>query len=99
MPDFNGAPDEIELNDGHWIPQLGFGVFQIPPEDTAVAVAHALRTGYRSIDTAAAYRNEAGVGEAIRDSGLARDEVFVTTKVWNSQQGRESTRRALEKSL
>jgi diketogulonate reductase-like aldo/keto reductase len=89
----------LELNDGHRIPQLGFGVFQVPPGDTAPAVADALRTGYRLIDTAAAYRNEAGVGEAIRDSGLARDEVFVTTKLWNNSHGRDAARRAFERSL
>jgi 2,5-diketo-D-gluconate reductase A len=81
------------------IPQLGFGVFQVPPEDTAKTVAHALKAGYRSIDTARAYRNEAGVGEAIAASGLGREELFVTTKLWNSDQGRESAARALEASL
>jgi 2,5-diketo-D-gluconate reductase A len=89
----------LEFNDGHRIPQLGFGVFQVPPEDTAETVQHALRTGYRSIDTAAAYENEAGVGEALRDSGLARDEVFVTTKLWNNDHGRDSALRAFERSL
>ena len=89
----------IELNDGHAIPQLGFGVFQISPEDTADAVAEALRVGYRSIDTAAAYGNEAEVGEALRDSGIDRDDLFVTTKLWNSEQGAETTRPAFEKSL
>src|SRR4051794_2562722 len=81
------------------IPQLGFGVFQVPPEDTAEVVAEALRTGYRHVDTAAAYQNEAGVGEAVRASGLDRGEVFITTKCWNDSQGRERSRRALEKSL
>jgi 2,5-diketo-D-gluconate reductase A len=66
--------ETIELNDGARIPQLGFGVFQVPPEDTERAVAQALEAGYRHIDTAAAYRNEAGVGRAIAASGLARDE-------------------------
>jgi diketogulonate reductase-like aldo/keto reductase len=89
----------LDLLDGREIPQLGFGVFQVPPEDTAEVVARALRTGYRSIDTAAAYRNEAGVGEAVRASGLDRDEVFVTTKVWNNSHGREEARGAFEKSL
>jgi diketogulonate reductase-like aldo/keto reductase len=87
------------MNDGHRIPQLGFGVFQVPPEDTAEAVSHALSTGYRSIDTAAAYRNEAGVGEAIRRSGLPREDVFVTTKLWNSSHGHESALRAFGRSL
>jgi 2,5-diketo-D-gluconate reductase A len=89
----------LELNDGRRIPQVGFGVFQVPPQDTAETVAHALRAGYRHIDTAAAYRNEAGVGEAIRESGLDRDEVFVTTKLWNADQGRDNAERALERSL
>jgi 2,5-diketo-D-gluconate reductase A len=83
----------------HPIPQLGFGVFQVPPEETAEAVREALATGYRHIDTAAAYRNEAGVGEATRSSGLDREELFVTTKLWNSEQGRDSTLRAFDRSL
>ncbi len=94
----NSIPS-LQLNDGNHIPQLGFGVFQVPPEETAEAVDYALKTGYRAIDTAAAYRNEAGVGEAIRRSGLVRDEVFVTTKLWNSDHGRDSAVRACEKSL
>jgi 2,5-diketo-D-gluconate reductase A len=89
----------LELNDGRTIPQLGFGVFLVPPEEAAAAVTHALKTGYRSIDTAAAYRNERGVGEAVRNSGLDRDELFITTKVWNTDQGRHQVRRAFEKSL
>ena len=89
----------VRLNDGHEIPQLGFGVFQVPPEDTERAVSLALEAGYRHIDTAAAYGNEEGVGRAIEASGLPRDEVFVTTKVWNDSQGRERTVRALDKSL
>jgi 2,5-diketo-D-gluconate reductase A len=94
----NGA-SEIELVDGRAIPQLGFGVFQVPPEDTASALAHALRIGYRSVDTAAAYRNERGVGEAVRDSGLGREDVFVTTKLWNNSHGRDTALEAFEKSL
>jgi 2,5-diketo-D-gluconate reductase A len=89
----------LQMNDGREIPQLGFGVFQVPPEDTADAVSHALQTGYRHVDTAAAYQNEEGVGEAVRQSGLPRDDVFVTTKVWNSSQGRERSARSFEKSL
>ena len=89
----------LQLNDGRTIPQLGFGVFLVPPEEAADAVAHALHTGYRSIDTAAMYRNEQGVGEAIRASGIPREELFVTTKVWPSDYGRAETRRALERSL
>lgn len=89
----------LELGDGRGIPQLGFGVFQVPPEETTEPVLHALRTGYRHLDTAAAYRNEAGVGEALKRSGLDRDEVFITTKLWNSDQGRDSALSAFERSL
>jgi diketogulonate reductase-like aldo/keto reductase len=89
----------IDLNDGNSIPQLGFGVFQVPPEDTAEVVTHAFETGYRHIDTAAAYRNEAGVGQAVKASGLARDEVFITTKCWNDSQGYERSKQALRDSL
>jgi 2,5-diketo-D-gluconate reductase A len=89
----------ITLNDSHTIPQLGFGVFQVPPEETVDAAVHALRRGYRHIDTAALYGNEAEVAEAIERAGLDREAVFVTTKVWNDDQGRERTRRALERSL
>ena len=89
----------VTLRDGVEIPQLGFGVFQVPPEETQKAVEEALATGYRHIDTAAAYRNEAGVGAAIAAAGLARDEIFVTTKLWNSAHGYDSTLSACEKSL
>jgi 2,5-diketo-D-gluconate reductase A len=88
----------LTLHDGVEIPQLGFGVFQVPPEETQAVVELALAGGYRHIDTAAAYRNERGVGAALAASGLARDEVFVTTKLWNSQQGFESTLEAFEGS-
>ena len=81
------------------IPQLGFGVFQVPPKETAAAVGRALAAGYRHIDTAAAYRNEAGVSDAIEASGLGRDEVFVTTKCFNDDQGFEPAKRALAASL
>jgi 2,5-diketo-D-gluconate reductase A len=84
---------------GAEIPQLGFGVFQVPPKDTADAVVNALEVGYRHLDTAAAYRNEAAVGRAIRASGIDRDEVFVTTKCWNDDQGYEQARRAFSGSL
>jgi 2,5-diketo-D-gluconate reductase A len=89
----------LPLHGSTTIPQLGFGVFQIPPEETAEAVRTALSVGYRHVDTAAAYQNEAAVGEAVRSSGLDREDVFVTTKLWNSEQGREKTRRAFERSL
>lgn len=74
----------IKLNNGVPIPQLGFGVFQVPPEDTEDVTAEALKVGYRHIDTARIYKNERGVGAAIAGSGLDRDDVFVTTKLWNN---------------
>jgi 2,5-diketo-D-gluconate reductase A len=89
----------IPLSGGTEIPQLGFGVFQVPPRETVDAVSHALATGYRHIDTAAAYGNEAQVGEAIRASGLDRGEVFVTTKCPNDSHGYEEAKRALHGSL
>ncbi len=89
----------MTLNDGVDIPQLGFGVFQIPPAETAEAVTLAFETGYRHIDTAAAYRNEAEVGQAFRASGLDRDEVFITTKCFNNSHGYDEATRALERSL
>jgi 2,5-diketo-D-gluconate reductase A len=89
----------IELHDGVSIPQLGFGVFQVPPAETQQAVETALEVGYRHVDTAAAYRNEAGVAAAIGTSGLPREEVFVTSKLWNSEQGYDSTLRACERTL
>jgi 2,5-diketo-D-gluconate reductase A len=87
------------LADGIEIPQLGFGTWQVPPADTAAVVDEALRAGYRHIDTAQMYQNEAGVGEALRTSGLARDEVFVTTKCNNSSHGFDGAIAALETSL
>jgi 2,5-diketo-D-gluconate reductase A len=89
----------LTLNDGVEIPQLGLGVFQVPPEQTAENVTTALEAGYRHIDTAKAYDNEAGVGDAIRASGLSRDEVFITTKLWNDDQGYDSAKQALRRSL
>jgi 2,5-diketo-D-gluconate reductase A len=89
----------LVLNNGVEIPQLGYGVFKVPPEDTRQAVLTALETGYRHIDTARLYDNEAAVGEAVRESGLMRDEVFVTTKVWNTDQGYDATLRAFDDSL
>ena len=89
----------ITLNNGVRMPQLGFGVFQIPDDETTDAVTAALVAGYRSIDTAAAYGNEAGVGKAVAGSGIARDELFVTTKLWNADQGYDATLRAFERSL
>ncbi len=77
----------IQLNSGHEIPQLGFGVFQVDPPETQRIVADALEVGYRHLDTAKIYGNEAGVGRAIAESGIARDELFITTKLWNDDQG------------
>jgi len=88
----------LTLHDGVDIPQLGFGVFQVPPEDTQEVVEQALDAGYRHIDTADAYRNEKGVGAAIAASELAREDLFVTTKLWNSEQGFDSTLAAFEAS-
>ncbi|MFJ8443671.1 aldo/keto reductase [Kitasatospora griseola] len=89
----------IPLNNGVEMPQLGFGVFQVPDEETTAAVATALESGYRSIDTAAIYGNERGVGKALAASGLAREELFVTTKLWNADQGYDATLRAFDASL
>ena len=89
----------IRLNDGHDIPQLGFGVFRVDPEETERIVSDALEVGYRHIDTAAVYGNEAGVGRAIAKSGIPRDELFITTKLWNSDQGTKSAFEAIELSL
>lgn len=89
---------DLTLNNGVTMPALGLGVFQSAPEETAAAVAEALRIGYRHIDTAAAYRNEREVGEGIRRSGIARDEIFVETKVWVSDYGYDKTLHAFEKA-
>jgi 2,5-diketo-D-gluconate reductase A len=89
----------IRLNDGQSIPQLGFGVFQIDPADTAEAVGSALDVGYRHIDTAEMYRNERGVGEAVRASGLDRGEVFITSKLNNRYHRPDDARRAFEATL
>jgi 2,5-diketo-D-gluconate reductase A len=89
----------IELNDGHSIPQLGFGVFQIDPKETAQAVREALEVGYRHIDTAEMYGNEREVGEAIRDSGLDRGEVYVTSKLNNGLHRPDDARRAFDGTL
>ena len=90
---------EITLHDSIAIPQLGFGVWQVPEEETQPTVEKAFETGYRHIDTAKIYGNEAGVGAAIAASGIDRDDLFITTKVWNDDQGFDSTLRAVEASL
>jgi 2,5-diketo-D-gluconate reductase A len=89
----------LDLNDGHSIPQLGFGVFQIDPSETADAVARALEVGYRHIDTAEMYGNEREVGEAVRASGLDRGDVFVTSKLNNGEHRPDDARRAFDSTL
>src|SRR5690606_37720931 len=89
----------VTLNSGHTIPQLGFGVFLVPPDEAEKAVSAALEVGYRHIDTAAIYRNEEGVGAAIAKSGIPRDELFVTTKLWNDRQSGEQPHDAIRESL
>ncbi|MGW1742947.1 aldo/keto reductase [Nocardia sp. NPDC001965] len=93
-----GVVPPIVLNDGSLIPQLGFGVFQVPDDQVFDTVTAALNAGYRSIDTAAIYGNEEGTGRAIRQFGLPRDEVFVTTKLWNADQGYDAALRAFDAS-
>ncbi|MEU6347590.1 aldo/keto reductase [Streptomyces sp. NPDC046977] len=92
------VPD-ITLNNGITMPQLGFGVWQVPDDEAAVAVAAALEAGYRSIDTAALYRNERGTGRAVAASGIAREDLFVTTKVWKTDLGHDNALRAFDASL
>ncbi|MEP6843978.1 MAG: aldo/keto reductase [Pseudolysinimonas sp.] len=89
----------LTFNDGYTIPQLGFGVFRVDPDETERIVTDALEVGYRHIDTAAVYGNEVGVGRAIAASGIPRDELFITTKLWNSDQGTQSAIDAIDLSL
>lgn len=89
----------VKLNNGVEMPILGFGVYQVEPEETENVVVKALKTGYRSIDTAAAYHNEEGVGRAIRRSGIPRDELFITTKLWISNASYEGAKKAFAESL
>lgn len=89
----------IRLNNGVEMPQLGFGVFQVPDAETTASVTTALEVGYRSIDTAAIYGNERGVGRAIADSGIARGDLFLTSKVWNNDHGYDATLSAYDASL
>jgi 2,5-diketo-D-gluconate reductase A len=89
----------VTLNNGAQMPVLGFGVYKVPSDETERAVTDALAAGYRHIDTAAVYGNEEGVGRAIAKSGIPREELFVTTKVWISDAGEESTKRAFETSM
>lgn len=89
----------VTLNNGVQMPQIGFGVFQVPNEETTTAVAAALKAGYRSIDTAAIYGNEEGVGKALAESGINRGELFITSKIWISDMGYEQTLKAFDESL
>jgi 2,5-diketo-D-gluconate reductase A len=93
------AVPTITLNDGHEIPQLGFGVFQVPPPDTETAVRHALDEGYRHVDTAEMYGNEEGVGLAVRAAGLDRGEVYITSKLNNGYHRPDDARREFEATL
>src|SRR5215207_6253353 len=89
----------VQLNDGFSIPQLGFGVFKVDPAETVRIVSDALEVGYRHIDTARIYGNEAGVGTALAESGIRREELFVTTKLWNDDHGTQSAFDAFDASL
>ena len=91
--------DSFVLSNGILIPCLGFGTWQSPPDEAASSVRHALLSGYRHIDTAAQYGNEPDVGRGIRESGVPREEIFLTTKLWNDERGYETTLRAFERSL
>lgn len=89
----------LTFNDGNTIPQLGYGVWQVPSDEAEAAVSTALQVGYRSIDTAKVYENEEGTGRAIAQSGVPRGDVFLTTKLWNADQGYDSALRAFDASL
>lgn len=89
----------VTLNNGVKMPILGYGVYQTPAEGTKKCVLDALNTGYRSIDTAQAYGNEAGVGDAVAESGIARDEMFITTKIWITNAGYENAKKSIDESL
>src|SRR2546430_15570795 len=98
MPNTAQIPT-IMLNDGRAIPQLGFGVFQIPPEDTREATTVALEAGYRHIDTAEMYGNEAEVGQAVGDSSISREDVWITSKLNNGYHKPDDARRAMSETL
>src|SRR6218665_2107085 len=89
----------LTLNDGRTIPQLGLGVFKIDPSETTKVVLDAFELGYRHIDTARIYNNEEGVGKAVASSGIPREDLFITTKLWNDDQGNDTAFAAFEKSL
>ena len=88
-----------DLNDGMKIPTVGFGTWQIPDAEASKIVEEALAAGYRSVDTAAIYANESGVGDALKETSVDRTEIFLTTKVWNTDQGYDATLRAMDASL
>lgn len=89
----------MTLNDGRQMPQMGLGVWQMPEDETAVAVGHALQAGYRLIDGAKLYGNEAGLGQAVRDADIPREDIFVTSKLWNDEQGRDAARRGFDATM
>ena len=96
----NQLQNTVTLNNGVKMPQLGLGVYKAQEgKEAESAISHAIKTGYRSIDTAAVYQNEESVGKAVRESGIPREDLFITTKVWNSDQGYDSTLQAFETSL
>ncbi len=96
---FHDPVPQITLNDGHAIPQIGFGVYRLEEAQAPALVGTALGSGYRSVDTASVYGNEAGVGRALRETTVPRSAVFVTTKLWNDDQGYDATLHAFEASL
>lgn len=89
----------IKLNDHNSIPQLGFGLWQVTDDETTASVKEAFKAGYRSIDSAQVYQNEAGLGRAIKEGGVKREELFITTKIWNSEQGYDSTLKSFDVSM
>ena len=99
MQKLTSLTSDLKLSNGVTIPGLGYGTYQTPPEDAYRAVTDALAVGYRHIDTAARYGNESGVGQAVKDSGLKREEVFITGKLWNTERGYDKTMAAFEKTL
>lgn len=99
MQKLTSLTSDLKLSNGVTIPGLGYGTYQTPPEDAYRAVTDALAVGYRHIDTAARYGNESGIGQAVKDSGLKREEVFITSKLWNTERGYDKTMAAFEKTL
>lgn len=99
MQKLTSLTSDLKLSNGVTVPGLGYGTYQTPPEDAYRAVTDALAVGYRHIDTAARYGNESGVGQAVKDSGLKREEVFITSKLWNTERGYDKAMAAFEKTL